>query len=69
MAMVCSFNNIFTEPHNYVADRCIDITDPNNYVKLYDYTTISVEFYIAKTNHGQCLHHVVFNNKTVIGAQ
>jgi hypothetical protein len=46
--MVCSFNNIFTEPHNYVTDRCIDITNPNNYVQFYDYTTIFVEFYPLK---------------------
>ena len=31
-------------------------TDPNNYAKLYDYTKISVEFYIANTSHRQGLH-------------
>lgn len=31
--------------------------DPNNYVKLYDYTKIFVEFYIANTNQRQGLHH------------
>ena len=29
----------------------------NNYVKLYDYTMIFVEFYIANKNQRQGLHH------------
>ena len=38
--------------------HCIkpDITDPNNYIKLYDYTKIFIEFYIANTSHCQGLH-------------
>ena len=32
-------------------------TDMNNYVKLYDYTKILVEFYIANKNQRQGLHH------------
>ena len=31
-------------------------TDMNNYVKLYDYTKIFVEFYIANINQRQDLH-------------
>jgi hypothetical protein len=33
--------------------HCID---PNNYVKLYDYNKIFIEFYIANTNQRQGLH-------------